>query len=140
VIKMASRDDFQMVVARLAIGVAATMLAAGSMPNAIAGESTTHSFSGMASYYSHDDALASGGQFDPNGLTAAHPTLPFGTRVRITDPTSARSVIVVINDRGPFGRGRVIDLSLAAARALNMTDRGVIYVQADIIYLYADIL
>ena len=138
---MAWREDFQMVVARLAIGVAAAMLAAGwSMPSAIAGESSTHSFTGMASYYSHNDALASGGQFNPNGFTAAHRTLPFGTRVRVTDPISARSVIVVINDRGPFGRGRVINLSLAAAHALKMTGRGVIYVHADIIYSYADIL
>jgi rare lipoprotein A (peptidoglycan hydrolase) len=72
---MASQKTFQMVVARLAIGVAATILAAGwSMPSAIAGESSVHSFSGMASYYSHNDALASGGQFNPDGLTAAHRT------------------------------------------------------------------
>lgn len=133
-IKVAARENFQMVVARLAVGVTVTMLAAGwSIPNAIAGESSTHSFSGLAAYYSHNGLVASGGQFNPSGFTAAHRTLPFGTRVEVTDPTSGRSVIVVINDRGPFGRGRVIDLSLAAAHALKMIGRGIIYIHADIL-------
>jgi rare lipoprotein A len=57
--------------------------------------------------------------------------LPFGTRIRVTDPRSGRSVVVTINDRGPFGRHRVLDLSMGAARALGMLDRGVIYVRAD---------
>ena len=118
-----------MVAARLAVYVAATVFAAGwSMPSAIAS-----SFSGLAAYYSHNGLVASGGQFDPSGFTAAHRTLPFGTRARVTDPISGRSVIVVINDRGPFGPGRVLDLSLAAARALRMIDRGVIYVVADVL-------
>ena len=120
--RVVSREDFQMVVARLAACVAATVFVAGwSMPSGIAS-----SFSGLAAYYSHNDLVASGGLFDPSGFTAAHRTLPFGTRIRVTDPISGRSVIVVINDRGPFGRGRVLDLSLAAARALRMIDRGVI--------------
>jgi rare lipoprotein A len=123
-----------MVVARLVLGVALSMFAAAwLMPNAIASESSTYSFSGLAAYYSHNGLVAGGGQFDPSGFTAAHRTLPFGTRVRVTDPISGRSVIVVINDRGPFGRGRVLDLSLAPARALRMIDRGVIYVLADVL-------
>ena|ERR1700733_11029409 len=80
-------------------------------------------FSGPCAYYS-----AKG-----DGLTAAHRTLPFGTRLRVTDPASGRSVIVVINDRGPFGRGRVLDLSIKAAKALGMIDRGVILVRADVL-------
>jgi rare lipoprotein A len=71
--------------------------------------------------------------FNASGLTAAHRTLPFGTRVRVTDPKTGRSVIVTINDRGRFGRGRLIDVSLAAARSLGMIDRGVIYVETDIL-------
>lgn len=82
-----------------------------------------HSFSGLCAYYS-----GRGG-----GLTAAHRTLPFGTRLRVTDPASGRSVIVVINDRGPFGRGRILDLSTEAAKALRMTTRGVILVTADVL-------
>lgn len=59
--------------------------------------------------------------------------MPFGTRLRVTDPKSGRSVIVVINDRGPFGRGRVLDLSINAAKVLGMTERGVILVKADVL-------
>ena len=80
-------------------------------------------FSGPCAYYSGRG----------HGLTAAHRTLPFGTRLRVTDPASGRSVVVVINDRGPFGRGRVLDLSIEAAKALGMIDRGVILVRADML-------
>lgn len=91
-------------------------------------------FSGIAAYYSQDykGRTASGVLYDPNKLTAAHKTLPFGTRVRVTDPRSKRSVVVVINDRGPFTKGRVIDLSLAAAKELRMMDRGIIQVTAEL--------
>jgi rare lipoprotein A len=92
------------------------------------------SFSGLASFYSYSDGkLANGGRLDPHALTAAHRTLPFGTRVRITDPKSGKNVVVTINDRGPFSKGRVIDVSLGAARVLQMLDRGVIYVRADVL-------
>jgi rare lipoprotein A len=91
------------------------------------------SFDGSASYYWHGTRVASGDTFDPHGLTAAHRTLPFGTRVRVTDPASGRNVVVIINDRGPFTRGRVLDLSLGAAKVLGMTGRGVIRVQAEVI-------
>ena len=68
-----------------------------------------------------------------NGLTAAHRTLPFGTRVRVSDPKTGRAVTVTINDRGPFGNHRVLDLSPSAARALGMISRGVIYVKAEVL-------
>ena len=67
------------------------------------------------------------------GFTAAHKTLPFGTRVRVTDVKTGRSVVVTITDRGPFNRGRVLDLCTRAARALGMIDRGVVYVRAEIL-------
>jgi rare lipoprotein A len=122
-----------MAASRFTTGVAVLLCAAGwSMPYALAGGSGAHSFAGLAAYYSHSGRVASGQQFNPGGFTAAHRTLPFGTRVRVTDPRSGRSVIVTINDRGPFGRGRVIDVSLAAARALGMIGRGVIFVRADV--------
>lgn len=118
--------------APIAMTVAAVTLATGCLVSvARAGEA--QSFSGQASFYAYKGKVAGGGQFDPNGLTAAHRTLPFGTHVRVTDPKTGRSVIVTINDRGPFGRSRVIDVSLAAARALGMLDRGVIFVQADVL-------
>jgi rare lipoprotein A len=89
-------------------------------------------FSGVAAFYSTDYSgrTAGGQKYDPNKFTAAHRTLPFGTRLRVTDPQSHRSVIVVVNDRGPFTKGRVLDLSLAAAKALRMTGRGLMKVTA----------
>ena len=80
---------------------------------------------GMASYYWQPQAVASGGRFNPNALTAAHKTLPFGTRVRVTNLNNGRSVTVTINDRGPYIKGRVIDLSRRAAQVVGMTGSGV---------------
>jgi rare lipoprotein A len=87
---------------------------------------------GVASYYAdkyHGRTTASGERFDMNDLTAAHRTLAFGTRVRVTNRANGRSVVVRINDRGPFVKGRVIDLSLAAARKLDMVDAGLAEVE-----------
>jgi rare lipoprotein A len=82
---------------------------------------------GMASYYGDELAgnrTASGERFDPGQLTAAHRSLPFGSRVRVTNISNGDSVIVRINDRGPFSRGRVIDVSHAAAREIGMHRSG----------------
>lgn len=82
---------------------------------------------GTASYYGkahHGKRTASGERFNQNALTAAHRTLPFGTRVKVTNLANGRSVIVRINDRGPFGRGRIIDVSRKAAEQLNMLRTG----------------
>ncbi len=86
-----------------------------------------HLGSGVASYYGARFAgrpTASGETFNPREMTAAHKTLPFGSRVRVTNPRNGNSVIVRINDRGPFVRGRVIDLSRAAAEELGMIRSG----------------
>jgi rare lipoprotein A len=91
-------------------------------------------FSGKASFYSYRTGkTASGSLFNRNSLTAAHRNLPFGTRVRVTDLATSKSVMVVITDRGPRLPGRVIDLSLGAARTLGITDRGVIRVRAEVL-------
>lgn len=82
---------------------------------------------GTASYYGRRFAgrpTASGERFDPAQLTAAHRTLPFGSMVRVTNPGNGRSVVVRINDRGPFHGGRVIDLSRAAAEEIGIVQRG----------------
>ncbi len=78
---------------------------------------------GIASVYSTESGshTASGERLDPGALTAAHKTLPFGTKVRVTNKQNGRSVIVTINDRGPFIRGRVIDLTPAGARVLGFS-------------------
>jgi rare lipoprotein A len=80
---------------------------------------------GIASYYWEPQRLASGGRFNPHGMTAAHKTLPFGTRVRVKHLGNGRSVDVRINDRGPYVAGRIIDLSKAAAAEIGMTEQGV---------------
>ncbi len=88
------------------------------------GRATVCSATGIASYYGgkfHGRRTASGEIYNKNGITAAHRSLPFGTRVRVTSQATGRSITVRINDRGPFIRGRIIDLSAAAARALGVT-------------------
>ncbi|MBY6013444.1 septal ring lytic transglycosylase RlpA family protein [Qipengyuania gaetbuli] len=83
--------------------------------------------SGVASYYGkrfHGRRTASGERFDMNGYTAAHRTLPFGSRVSVTNPRTGKSVVVRINDRGPFHGGRTIDLSRAAAEEIGIVNRG----------------
>lgn len=80
---------------------------------------------GRASWYALTSQTASGEMMDPGKMTAAHKTLPFGTRVKVTDQRTGRSVTVRINDRGPFIRGRIIDLSKEAARQLGMLGAGV---------------
>jgi rare lipoprotein A len=96
------------------------------------GALAANQIAGVASFYSKDykGPTASGEQYDPKKFTCAHRTLPFGTRVRVTDPKTHRTVDVTVNDRGPFTKGRVLDLSLAAAKQLRMTDRGLIKVTA----------
>jgi rare lipoprotein A len=89
--------------------------------------------SGMASYYWQPQRLASGGRFNPNGMTAAHKSLPFGTKVRVTHQASGRSVMVTINDRGPYVAGRIIDLSSAAAGALGIKGSGVARVSLSVL-------
>lgn len=88
---------------------------------------------GMASYYWQPQRVASGGWFNPKAMTAAHKTLPFGTRVRVTHLGNGRSVVVRINDRGPYVKGRIIDLSSAAAGAIGMKGAGVARVQVAVI-------
>ena len=91
---------------------------------------------GLASYYAdkyQGHKTANGETFDTAKLTAAHRTLPFGTRVRVTNLDNGKSVDVRINDRGPFVAGRVIDLSPAAARKLDMLRAGVVRVKLDVL-------
>ena len=99
----------------------------------IASSSGGRSFSGMASFYGNESGskTASGQRFNQNAMTAAHRSLPFGTKLRVTH--GSQSVVVTINDRGPFIRGRVLDLSTAAARAVGLTSAGVGRVTAEVI-------
>ena len=91
---------------------------------------------GKASYYSnglHSRRMSNGERYDRNAFTCAHRTLPFGTRLKITNPRNGKSVIVRVTDRGPFVRGRVVDLSYAAARELGTLASGVAYVKVELV-------
>src|SRR3954465_712073 len=101
--------------------------------NASIGGGSGRGFSGMASFYGNESGskTASGARFNQNAMTAAHRSLPFGTRLRVTH--GGRSVVVTINDRGPFIRGRVLDLSTGAARAVGLTSRGVGRVTCEVV-------
>jgi rare lipoprotein A len=101
--------------------------------NAAIAPSSGRSFSGMASYYGNESGnrTASGQRMNANAMTAAHRSLPFGTKLRVTH--GGRSVVVTINDRGPFIRGRVLDLSTGAARVIGLTGAGVGRVVAEVV-------
>ena len=88
---------------------------------------------GVASFYTEGTHTASGERYNPDELTAAHPTLPFGTKLRVTNTTTGRSVTVRVNDRGPYVAGRVVDVSYSAASALGMVGAGTAKVKLDVV-------
>lgn len=106
-----------------ALALSAGPLAAGA----------AHADTGIASYYWQGQSTASGERFNPGAMTAAHRSLPFGTKVRVTNLRNGRSVVVRINDRGPYVRGRIIDLSRAAASQLGFTGQGVTKVEVSVV-------
>lgn len=121
-----------------AVCALALMLIAGcgSTPKAGGAVASGHSESGQASYYGnefHGRKTANGERFDQGQLTAAHRTLPFGTRVKVTNTQNGKSVIVRVNDRGPFVKGRVIDLSISAFKSLASLNAGVVPVRLQVI-------
>ena len=101
-----------------------------SNKKAVATQVASH---GIASFYTEGTKTASGEKFNTHELTAAHPTLPFGTRLRVTNVASGQSVTVRVNDRGPFVRGRVVDVSYAAAESLGMVGGGIAKVKLDVV-------
>ncbi|MDX2092226.1 MAG: septal ring lytic transglycosylase RlpA family protein [Kofleriaceae bacterium] len=91
---------------------------------------------GLGTWYGgkhHGGPTASGERFDKNAMTAAHKTLPMNTRVRVINKRNGKSVVLRINDRGPYGKGRIIDVSEAAARRLDMIDAGVVPVRIEVL-------
>ena len=93
----------------------------------------SHALEGIASYYWQEQLTATGELFDRTAMTAAHRTLPLNSRVRVTNVVNGRSIVVRINDRGPFNPGRIIDLSQAAAAALDMHTLGLVPVKLQVI-------
>ena len=126
-----------LLVAGLLIAVAGCAGPSSRTPVTPAGERPTPRVEiGYASYYArahHGRRTASGERFDRDALTAAHRTLPYGTRVRVTHLRNGRDVTVRINDRGPFRKGRLIDVSPAAARRLGMIAEGVARVRVEVL-------
>jgi rare lipoprotein A len=101
----------------------------GQYPEATRSRASGYSDEGMISYYAekfHGRKTASGEIFDKHGLTAAHRSLPFGTKVEVTNLANGKSVTVEINDRGPYAESRILDLSPAAARKLGMMGAGTV--------------
>lgn len=107
-----------------------------SFSSATAQETDSIQTTGMASYY-HDKfegrPTASGQPYRKDSLTAAHPTLPFNTLVRVTNLSNKKSVVVKVNDRGPFVKSRIIDVSKAAAIALGFLDQGLTKVRIEVV-------
>jgi rare lipoprotein A len=99
----------------------------------IGSQSSGRGFSGKASFYGNESGsrTASGQRFNQNAMTAAHRSLPFGTKLRVTH--RGQSVVVTVNDRGPFIKGRVLDLSTGAARAIGLTGAGVGHITAEVV-------
>jgi rare lipoprotein A len=89
---------------------------------------------GIASFYTEDQQTASGEKFNTHDMTAAHRTLPFGTRLRVTNVATGRSVTVRVNDRGPYIPGRVVDVSGSAANELGITESGIAKVKVDVVH------
>ena len=112
----------------VAVAVAATLLVGGQ---AKAGSAIQQV--GLASWYKMGNRTASGESYDPKGITAAHPSLPFDTKVRVTNASSGESVVVRINDRGPFTGDRIIDLSQGAAQAIDLVKAGVAKVKIEVL-------
>ena len=99
-----------------------------------------HTQKGMASFYHdslHGQKTASGQRYSKNRLSAAHKTLPLGTKIRVTDTLTGNSIVVQVNDRGPFVKGRILDLSREAASELGMIKKGVASVKLEVLSLPA---
>jgi rare lipoprotein A len=125
-------------VATLALPTAAFATPSVNSTQAVESKQLIAQSVGQASFYGGGAGeggpmTANGERYNPGDYTAAHRTLPFGTRVRVTSPNTGRSVVVRINDRGPFVGGRAIDLSVAAARAIGLTNSGVGTVRMEVL-------
>lgn len=118
----------------LIIGASLTLALSAPLMAAQRGQVLT----GVASYYHdslHGNRTASGKVYNKNKLSAAHKSLPFGTQVRVTDPKSGRSIELEVNDRGPFVKGRIIDLSRRAAKELGIINKGIAKVKVEVLRL-----
>jgi rare lipoprotein A (peptidoglycan hydrolase) len=121
-----------LVLLSLSLGACATKISELRKKTAIYDSRPVRVQTGIASWY-RDHRTASGERFNVNAFAAAHRSLPFGSKVRVIDLTTEKSVIVRINDRGPYIRGRIIDLTVAAARELGIYHRGIALVRVELL-------
>lgn len=120
----------------LFIGMPTTLLAKMKRIHATMTTNVNKPFTGLASYYGakfHNKRTASGEIFNKNALTAAHRTLPFGTQIKVTNLRNGKSVTVKVNDRGPHVRGRIVDLSLGAAKKIGLVHAGTTRVRLEVL-------
>ncbi|WP_210204358.1 septal ring lytic transglycosylase RlpA family protein [Devosia submarina] len=120
--------------AALSIALSLALCATPILPQAYASEAKV--LSGVASWYGpgfHGRTTANGERYNMNGLTAAHKSLKFGTKVRVTNQKNGKSVVVRINDRGPYVGSRIIDLSKSAAQAIDMIGPGTAAVKVEVL-------
>ena len=110
-----------------AAGAAAFVMAVAALP------AQAKDLSGSASWYQHGSKTANGESFKPDGMTAAHRTLPFGTKLKVTNLRNGKIVHVRVNDRGPFTGGRILDVSRGAARQLGMISSGTAKVKIEVL-------
>ena len=115
---------------RFVSSVAAIAAALSFVAASVPAEART--FSGTASWYQMGTRTASGVRYNPDGLSAAHRTLPFGTRLKVTNKRNGKSVNVTVNDRGPYAGRRILDVSRGAARQLGMIGSGTAHVEVQV--------
>jgi rare lipoprotein A len=118
-----------LIMSRLIAGLLIGFVAFGGF----ASQGEAKSVVGWASFYKSGKRTANGERFNPHGLTAAHRSLPFGTKVLVTNLKNGKSVIVRINDRGPFVHGRVLDLSFGAAKVVGLNLSGVAKIKFEVV-------
>ena len=121
-----------MILLSLSLAACATKVTPGRKKTSLSDPKPIHVQTGIASWY-RDHRTASGERFNVNAMAAAHRTLPFGSKVRVIDLRTGHSVIVRINDRGPYIRGRIIDLTVGAARELGTYHRGIARVRIEVL-------
>ena len=130
------RRIFVMLTLGLFISTPTTLLAKEKRNHATMAANINKPVIGLASYYGakfHNKRTASGEIFNKNAMTAAHRSLPFGTQIKVTNLRNGKSVIVKVNDRGPHVRGRIVDLSLGAAKKIGLVHSGTARVRLEVL-------
>lgn len=131
-----TRFSLQLLTTILTFSLLSVVIVASEKSNDCNYTTNGKTYSGKCSFYNaklHGNRTTSGEKYNKDRFTAAHRTLPFGTKVKVTDQRTGRSTIVRINDRGPFSKSRVMDISNAAAQELGVTSRGLFIAKVEVL-------